>query len=97
MFTSALLSSFSFPDKKKSLCNFLGGEVGIGGQYHWATIDEGTSKNQRLSKELGVKLKSKESKADLEAKAKTKGPEAGMESRNPELEAEALVDQKWSI
>ena len=57
-------------------------------------MDEGTSKNQRLSKELGVKLKSKESKAVIEAKAKTKGPEAGMESRNPELEAETLVDQK---
>lgn len=77
----------------KEDCDFLGSEEGIGGQYYWATREEEISfQKSKVEQTVGCKSENlKNSKRSLEQRIKTKGPEAGMESRNPEWEAETLV------
>lgn len=59
----------------KEDCDFLGSEEGIGGQYYWATIEEGISfQKPEVKQRVGCKSENlKKSKWSLKQKIKTRG------------------------
>lgn len=59
----------------KEDCDFWGSEEGIGGQYYWATIEEGSSfQKPEVKQRVGCKSENlKKSKWSLKQKIKTRG------------------------
>ena len=73
--------------------NFLGSEEGIGGQYYWATIEEGISfQKSEVEQTVGCKSENlKNSKQSLKQRIKPRGQK---QERKVEIQSEKL--KLWS-